>query len=916
MDVVVVSHTHWDREWYQPLGRMRQRLVALIDELLDERGAASPDTPFLLDGQSIVLEDYLRLRPERASALRAALSSGALEAGPWYVLADELIPSGEALVRNLHYGRQVLARVTGEAAGGRAAPAVLYCPDAFGHPAALPDLARGFGFGVVILWRGHGGAADPRCDTVRWRGRGGASVLLYHLSPSGYELGSNLPPDDDGAARRWRELAAVLVPRAVLDLALLPNGADHHALQVGRDAAVAALARAAAPHRVVQGGLRAFARLLEERAAGRVLPEVVGERRDSYGHTWTLQGTFSSRAAQKRRNAAVERLLVREAEPWLALADARRASRAGDAIHAALDEAWRTLLACHPHDTLCGCAVDAVAAEMDVRLASAHAQAIGVRDDAIGLLLGVDADRARGRRAHWTPALVVRNPAARPRGGVVDVELLDTIADEPVGPGSADGVHQAARLMRGAASVPRIVGTPPMQLLGKRRRRERIEPRRHYPDNDVVRSWRAVIWLDDPVPAYGLRPLALTSSTQQTPVVAAGDASGTTGLPSHVVPAGGTTADGTLRLGNGLVLVRVNPSGHVTLEADGYTIPDLLGIEWVGDRGDLYTHEPYGAPRTNWTYRGGRVRHAGPLRAELVLRYDLRVPRARRVGREVTIPLRLALRVDAGASLVHVRVRGLNRARDHRLRLRVRTGVREGAVLADAAFGPVERREVVALEEARTMEVPPPTAPLHRHVTLIGERAVTLVSDGLAEYEATTSGDLSVTLVRAVGALSRGTLAARPGHAGWPAATPAAQSPGSFVANFALLVHPRGATRETVVMAAERAAEDVLVPVVGMTWRWLLRVPPECSGIELRGEGLAFSAMLPQADGIHLRCVNLLGRPVAGAWLLPDDLEIAFAARARLDGTRLEPITLADGALRFTAAPYEIVTIAIALPPS
>ncbi|HEX8726151.1 MAG TPA: hypothetical protein VF737_12260, partial [Gemmatimonadaceae bacterium] len=117
----VVSHTHWDREWYLAAGRFRQRLVALIDELLDEPG--SRGATFLLDGQTVVLSDYLAVRPERAGALTAQLRAGAIEAGPWFVLADELIPSGEALIRNLLAGRRALRAL------GAESPPVLYCPD-------------------------------------------------------------------------------------------------------------------------------------------------------------------------------------------------------------------------------------------------------------------------------------------------------------------------------------------------------------------------------------------------------------------------------------------------------------------------------------------------------------------------------------------------------------------------------------------------------------------------------------------------------------------------------------------------------------------------------------------------------------------------------------------------------------------
>src|SRR5829696_1857415 len=93
LDLHVVTHTHWDREWYHPAARFRQRLVALVDELLDgAAGGPAGEGSFLLDGQTVVLDDYLAMRPERAPELAAMLVDGRIEAGPWYVLADELMP--------------------------------------------------------------------------------------------------------------------------------------------------------------------------------------------------------------------------------------------------------------------------------------------------------------------------------------------------------------------------------------------------------------------------------------------------------------------------------------------------------------------------------------------------------------------------------------------------------------------------------------------------------------------------------------------------------------------------------------------------------------------------------------------------------------------------------------------------------
>ena len=100
----LIPHTHWDREWYLPAAAFQARLVAVVDELLERLHVDPGYRSFLLDGQTILLEDYLRARPERESDVKGLVKTGRLQVGPWYVLADEQIPSGEALVRNLLLG--------------------------------------------------------------------------------------------------------------------------------------------------------------------------------------------------------------------------------------------------------------------------------------------------------------------------------------------------------------------------------------------------------------------------------------------------------------------------------------------------------------------------------------------------------------------------------------------------------------------------------------------------------------------------------------------------------------------------------------------------------------------------------------------------------------------------------------------
>ncbi len=180
----LIPHTHWDREWYLPRAAFGARLVGMLDDLLARLDADRGFSSFLLDGQTALVSDYLAARPDRTPRVEQMVRAGRLAVGPWYVLPDEQIPSGESLVRNL-----LLGRAEAERLGGRTD--ALYSPDAFGHPAMLPDLAREFALPAGVLWRGLGAEATRGRDLVRWRGAGG-EILVYHLPPEGYEVGSAL----------------------------------------------------------------------------------------------------------------------------------------------------------------------------------------------------------------------------------------------------------------------------------------------------------------------------------------------------------------------------------------------------------------------------------------------------------------------------------------------------------------------------------------------------------------------------------------------------------------------------------------------------------------------------------------------------------------------------------------------------
>ena len=165
--VGIVPHTHWDREWYAPFQQYRVQLVHLVDDLLELLEADPSFTRFLLDGQTAVVDDYLAVRPDAAPRLAALAAAGRLQVGPWMILMDEFMVSGETTIRNLQHG---LARA--EALGGDAAMRVGYLPDMFGHIAQMPQILRLAGLEHAVVWRGV--PSDVTRTAFWWRAPDGS----------------------------------------------------------------------------------------------------------------------------------------------------------------------------------------------------------------------------------------------------------------------------------------------------------------------------------------------------------------------------------------------------------------------------------------------------------------------------------------------------------------------------------------------------------------------------------------------------------------------------------------------------------------------------------------------------------------------------------------------------------------------
>src|SRR5437660_12120176 len=589
----LIPHTHWDREWYLPRAALQARLVAVVDDLIERLHADPGYRSFLRDGQTVRLEDYLRARPDREGDVRALVKTGRLQVGPWYVLPDEQIPSGEGLVRNL-----LLGSADAERLGGRLD--VLYSPDAFGHPPAWPTLAREFGIRYGVVWRGLGGEAGQDRDLYRWRGLDGKEVVLWHLPRAGYDIGAALPANAERLFAAWAPVRGPLVQRATGKHIPVFIGADHHAAHPDVPRLRDLLAELDPQSAFRVSRLDEF---FQAAADGAKPAPLRGDLRWSYRYAWTLQGVHGTRAPLKRRYSAAELALARVAEPLAALA--RRAG--GRDRRPALELAWRALVRCQFHDAIAGCAADDVARAVESRLTSVEALSGEGGGGSVHDLVHHDPDAARGRAASPSPTLVVWNPAARPRRGVMIADVTLFRRDVLVGP-RGDRVPREGQGYRPFALATSDGHTAPVQLLDRRIGTERLDAARHYPDQDEVDEVR-IAFRSPTVPGPGL--------------ASAGLAAGATGARGTRPPGEGALVKGR-SLVNHWIEVALEPTGALTLHdrRSGQAFAELLRIEDGGDAGDTYSYCPPAGDRVTRAAGPIKLRRgaAGPLVAALEAR--------------------------------------------------------------------------------------------------------------------------------------------------------------------------------------------------------------------------------------------------------------------------------------------------------
>ncbi len=774
--VYIVSHSHWDREWYIPYEAHHMRLIQLIDDLLELFETDPEFESFHLDGQTIILDDYLEVRPEKEAAVRKAIKAGKLKIGPFYILQDAFLTSSESNVRNMLIGMQE-SKKWGE-------PVKLgYFPDTFGNMGQTPQLMKEANLDVAAFGRGvkptgfnnvviNDEKYSSQFSEMWWDGPDGSRILGV-LFANWYSNGNEIPTDKTAAKSFWEQKLHDAEQYAATDHLLMMNGCDHQPVQKDITEAIRVANELYPDIEFIHAGFDTYLAALKADLPAE-MSVIEGELTSQESDGWyTLANTASSRVYLKQQNTEVSCQLENIAEPLATMAFAEGFEYPTDK----LNYAWKTLMQNHPHDSICGCSVDSVHRGMLTRFETANEVGKYVANEAAVFL--ADKIDTSAFDADAKPFVVWNTTSFKKTGSVtIEIEwermlfagnkhdtLYDKLSNKPAP----------------EVCVVDVRGNQvPFELLSQDVRFGFDLPKDAFRVPYIARYITVELFLTD-MPAYSHEVFGLV---QKSPIASSG-----------------SVLTGERTLENDTVRVDVKPNGLLTVthKPTGRVHENLLSFEETGDIGNEYIFfEPTGVPRyySHESPAEVRVIRSTPNVGEIEIRKEMLVPESADdlLDKEQKMVLEFKLRqakrskkmkkmvittrviLEKNNSLVQFETTVNNDIKDHRLRVLFPTSFETSVHQADSIYEVVTRKNKMP----ETWENP--TNPNHQHAFVHMEDEVcgmTIANIGLNEYEVLADNTIALTLFRSVGEM---------GDWGY-FPTPEAQCLGEHVFRYGLIVH-------------------------------------------------------------------------------------------------------------------------------
>ncbi len=866
----IISHTHWDREWYLS-SKYVNRWIPVFFENLFRMLEKEPDYRFVLDGQTSIIDDCCaQLQAQGGQSMDAFMDTvrkyvreGRIIAGPYYLQPDWQLVSEEALIRNLLYGRAIAEELDGGSKTG-------WLLDNFGQISQACQIHEQFGMNGIVVWRGPAFPPEKICSEFYWASPNGTSLPCVYLLSS-YRNGMRLASYPEEVQGRIINEADKIQGFAQTDHVLLMNGYDQ---EMEPDDILPYIKEGRADteqYQVCQSIPDEYMDAVIEGIKETKIPQLSGPLY-SGRYISVFPGILSSRMYLKMQNDMVQRKLEEMLEPLGIMG-----LLAGDDYPLSkVDEIWKLQLKNHPHDSICGVSVDDVHTDMEIRFARVQKEIGSCLYEIVQKLAAKIDTRmfARAQRVYHVFNTTLKEQRRQVMFCMSDsreLQILDEKGREYQWQKTADGI--------------------------------------------VVEVM---------IPAYGYRTLGV----YDRPVQGADGLRETDGEVSAKPGKYPVIENQYVR-----VAFHKNGTFSMTDKESRKVYHNLGYLEDCADGGDEYNYSDItgDVPRTTLEEEPEIfLVEEGPLRTVVKVQYQWRLPaqlsetRMERSREEEIVPVTVYMTLQKDSRIIRFRTLIRNRCRDHRIRVMFPTGVHTQYSYAQTQFAltrhdiipesfdndnmpeDVKRIVVGARERSGITQFP------QRDFVAVtdGQDGVCILNRGLPEYEVLPEDTtVALTLFRSVGWLARTDLHTRIGDAGPEIFTPEAQCLRDMEFHYGICLFEGSAGEGRLLERAEEMNRSI--PVVSTTVHEGA-LSADYSFVHLETEGdIRVTAVKSAQDGngIILRLFHVGKQAESVRLVFHDCVERIY--ETNLAEEEKKELVLTEGIAQLDIRPFQVVSLRI-----
>ncbi len=728
-DFPIIPHTHWDREWYFTTSRSKIYSLNHFKEIFDVLENNKNFSHFLLDAQLSIIDDYLEFHPYDENRIKKLVTEGKLIIGPWYTQTDQMVISGESIIRNLYYGIERAKDFGAYMKTG-------YMPDSFGQSAQMPQLLNGFNIKYNTFKRGLGDSHYPK-NEFYWESPDGSRVFNMYLDRYGNFV--YFTSEADSLNNLMAKLKEETDRRSLIGTLTLYNGEDQRPIRKNLPEIIEKLNKLNPDSNFY---ISTIDNVMEKAENNGFRYDTVKGEMTSGQFSRVHKSIYSTRADLKIKNNKNENLIVNISEPLSSIA-----YKSGfEYENKVFEKAWKLMAENAAHDSIGMCNSDETN------------NSIEYRNDTVKSLMDNLNDLKMREIGSAIPEkdifqFQVYNFLPYRRSGVLKTEIFTPFTDVEIY--DTDGNIYETKVLKSEKLEERIKNKMKSEVGFNTN-----DNPRWIKENSEIYKTELLIYLKDTLP-LGYRTLFMRKKESADKVY--------------------ECSTEVNEIENDLLNIRIQKNGSIiikdkknNLEKEGFLI-----FEDSGDAGDTYDYsEPYSDRIL--TSENSEIEILETEKNSLLnkIKYSVKMNIPYNLtSREqeqdnIQIEFFVILSLEKNSSLVKVDIEVENKAIEHRVRVLFRTGIESVESIADQQFGTIRRpvylSEVENWRENGWNEKPRTIEPMQSFVSLADDHEnVSIITDCVREYQITGKkfDTIALTLFRSTPEMGKAELKDRPGRA-------------------------------------------------------------------------------------------------------------------------------------------------------